>query len=112
MIFSKSLARFLEEKKEIIHRILSFIYSFFDENLDLNDSFYSLKNYVELPFQNSKEIRRCFESNKDFYSFLVFNFILIFDRHIDEKLYSSTNFILLDALILYENEINIQIKEV
>ena len=95
--------KFIEEKKEIIHRILSFIYSFFDENLDLNDSFYSLKNYVELPFQNSKEIRRCFESNKDFYSFLVFNFILIFDRHIDEKLYSSTNFILLDALILYEN---------
>ena len=95
--------KFIEEKKEIIHRILSFIYIFFDESLDLNDSFYSLKNYVELPFQNSKEIRRCFESNKDLYSFLVFNFILIFDRHIDEKLYSSTNFILLDALILYEN---------
>ena len=92
----------IKEKKDKVKKLLSHIYSFFEDNFDCKDIIIE----IQLPFRFSTKIINCFEkenNNNDFVAFLLFNMALLLNKSLDEKFYQSMNFNLINILYLYEH---------
>ena len=102
-ILNQSDEAFIKINKDIIHKILSFIYEFIDKKEDF-DPIFSFNSYFDeivFPFFNSSNIKSIFKEKIEFNLFLLFNVVLILSKGITEEIYENLYFSILDILVLY-----------
>ena len=102
-LLNQSNEEFKKNNKDIIHKLLSFIYEYIDNKEDFNPfmAFNCYFDEIVLPF-NSSEIQKLFKDKNEFIFFLLLNFVLILSNDIREDLYENLYFSILDILALYD----------
>ena len=104
LLLNQCNEEFKNSNKDIIHKLLTFIYEYIENKEDFNPNL-SFNYYFEeigLPFINSLKIQNLFKAQSDFNFFLLFNFILILSKDIGKELYENLYFPILNILALYD----------
>ena len=91
---------FRDSNKNLVLDILRAIYTFYAGNKNASD-YLSIQNILPMN-KNFEGILNCFNKTEDLEAFLIFNFTLVNLRKIDENFYNNKNFIILEALLLYD----------
>ena len=100
ILLLKSSESFKTNNKKLIRDILSYIYEYYEGSLDIIEIFNSME--YSFPFEFSEKFEKFFKNIHEFHSFLVFNYILLIYKEIPEEYFKSSDFVILDILILYD----------
>ena len=91
---------FRDSNKNLVLDILRAIYTFYAGNKNASD-YLNIQHILPIN-KNYEGILNSFNKGEDLEAFLIFNFTLVNLRKIDENFYNNKNFIILEALLLYD----------
>ena len=96
----KTEKNFRDSNKNLVLDILRAIYAFYAGNTNASD-YLNIQHILPIN-KNYQGILNSFNKTEDLEAFLIFNFTLVNLRKIDENFYNNKNFIILEALLLYD----------